>query len=70
MDNYAQSKERWRKWRDSHEKDPVVGYINWEHDFGNFKIECWNTIIDEKVQPVIYQFWIGGNGFNIYAQQD
>lgn len=63
-EKYKASERRWYQWRNSQKVDPIQGYCNWEHDFGNFKIECWNV---QDRGPVIFQFWPNRNGFNEYV---
>ncbi len=62
--DYEKSHKLWHAWREEQDDgDPIQGFCNWEQEFDNFKLECWN-VIDKGV--VIFQFWPDGNGFTTY----
>ena len=65
--DYEPSRDIWYAWRKIIRKetgsDPIQGFCNWEHEFDNFKLECWNT----EDGSTIFQFWPDGNGFHIYV---
>jgi len=65
--DYTESKKRWYAWRERQDDDPIYGFCNWEYDFGNFKLECWNVL---KQGSVIFQFWPDGHGFHTYETKD
>ena len=76
MNKFEESKKRWHEWRSQQLKetgqDPIKSLCNWEfehktkHPASGFKLECYLTQLDEKIEPVIFQFWPQGNGFTTY----